>query len=40
MKNYYEILGIEKNASKEDVKRAFRKLHFTFFVQGFTFLIF
>lgn len=26
MKNYYEILGIEKNASKEDVKRAFRKL--------------
>lgn len=26
MKNYYEILGIEKNASKDDVKRAFRKL--------------
>lgn len=26
MKNYYEILGIEKSASKEDVKKAFRKL--------------
>ena len=26
MKDYYKILGIEKNASKEDVKKAFRKL--------------
>lgn len=26
MKNYYEILGIEKTASKDDVKKAFRKL--------------
>jgi len=25
-KNYYEILGIEKSASKEDIKKAFRKL--------------
>lgn len=26
MKNYYEILGIEKNASTDDIKKAFRKL--------------
>lgn len=26
MKDYYKTLGIEKNASKEDIKRAFRKL--------------
>jgi DnaJ-class molecular chaperone len=26
MKDYYKTLGIEKNASKEDVKKAFRKL--------------
>lgn len=26
MKDYYKILGIEKNASKEDIKKAFRKL--------------
>ncbi|MDP2705461.1 MAG: molecular chaperone DnaJ [Patescibacteria group bacterium] len=25
-KNYYEILGIEKSASKDDIKKAFRKL--------------
>ncbi len=26
MKNYYEILGIPKSASKDDIKKAFRKL--------------
>ena len=26
MNNYYEILGIEKNASQQDIKRAYRKL--------------
>src|SRR5581483_8419133 len=26
MKNYYEILGIEKSATDEDIKKAFRKL--------------
>src|ERR1700689_3379467 len=26
MKNYYEILGIGKDASEEDIKKAFRKL--------------
>lgn len=26
MKDYYEILGIQKNASKDEVKKAFRKL--------------
>ena len=26
MKNYYEILGVQKEASEDDIKRAFRKL--------------
>jgi len=26
MKNYYEILGVDKKASKDDIKKAFRKL--------------
>lgn len=26
MKDYYKILGVEKNASKDDIKKAFRKL--------------
>ncbi|MGH7175193.1 MAG: DnaJ domain-containing protein [Minisyncoccia bacterium] len=25
-KNYYDTLGVEKSASKEDIKKAFRKL--------------
>ena len=25
-KNYYEVLGIEKKASKDDIKKAFHKL--------------
>ena len=26
MKNYYDILGVDKKASKEDIKKAFRTL--------------
>lgn len=26
MKNYYEVLGVDKKASKDDIKKAFRKL--------------
>lgn len=29
-KNYYDILGVEKNASKEDIKKAFHKLAHTY----------
>ena len=25
-KNYYDILGVEKKATKDDIKKAFRKL--------------
>ncbi len=26
MKDYYEILGLPRNASKDDIKKAFRKI--------------
>ena len=26
MKNYYDILGLQKNANNEDIKQAYRKL--------------
>lgn len=27
-KDYYKILGVDKNASEEDIKKAFRKMCF------------
>jgi len=30
MKNYYKILGLEKRASQEDIKKAYRKLAFKY----------
>jgi len=30
MKDYYQVLGVPKNASQEDIKRAFRKLAFKY----------
>jgi molecular chaperone DnaJ len=29
-RDYYEVLGIERNASDEDIKKAFRKLAFKY----------
>ena len=30
IKDYYYILGLDKNASKDDIKKAYRKLSFKF----------